>query len=295
MRSISGLLVLDKPAGITSRAAVDRAAHWFPRGTRLGHTGTLDPLATGVLVLCVGHATRLGEYVQDMTKLYRGGLLLGARSDTDDADGAITPVTVIRPPGREDVLAALPSFVGEIAQVPPAFSAAKVTGRRAYALARKGEAVSLRPRTVVVKRLEVTSFSYPELELEIACGKGTYIRSLARDLGDRLSCGALVQSLRRESVGPFRAENAVSLEADRETALSSLLPLAAAVTELPSVTVVESLANRLAQGQPVVCTAVNAEAIAVFDTKNHLIAVARWEAGSRELRPVKVFLQNEGP
>src|SRR5262245_15648457 len=123
-----GLLVIDKPGGITSRAAVDRAQRWFPRGTRIGHTGTLDPLATGVLVLCVGSATRLGEYVQRMRKVYRAGVLLGSRSDTDDADGNVVPVPGAQPPDRPALDRELMTFVGAIAQVPPAFSAAKIGG-----------------------------------------------------------------------------------------------------------------------------------------------------------------------
>src|SRR5713101_3174929 len=137
--AINGLLVVDKPSGMTSRDVVDRAARWFPRRTRVGHTGTLDPLATGVLVLCIGQATRLTEYVQRMGKTYRAGLRLGARSDTDDADGTITPAAVDQPPGQEPVQVALEQFIGEVDQVPPAHSAAKVAGRRAYDLARRGE------------------------------------------------------------------------------------------------------------------------------------------------------------
>ena len=144
---LDGLLVLDKPGGVTSRDAVDRALRWFPRGTRIGHTGTLDPLATGVLVLCLGAATRLAEYVQRMSKTYRAGLRLGARSDTDDADGVVTPVDRRRRRLSTTVAAALAGFVGEIDQTPPAFSAAKVAGRRAYDLARQGLEVDLRPRS----------------------------------------------------------------------------------------------------------------------------------------------------
>src|SRR5437588_1610517 len=125
----NGLLVIDKPAGITSRDAVDRAQCWFPRGTRIGHTGTLDPLATGVLVLCLGNATRLTEYVQRMAKTYWAGVILGARSDTDDADGTITPVQNAGSPSLADVQTALAAFAGDSAQVPPAYSAAKITGR----------------------------------------------------------------------------------------------------------------------------------------------------------------------
>src|SRR5205823_760906 len=146
--SFDGLLVVDKPTGITSRAAVDRAQRWFPRGTRLGHTGTLDPLATGVLVLCAGIATRLAEYVQHMAKTYRTTVRLGARSDTDDADGTVTPVQVECAPERAAVEESLRGSLGDIEQVPPAFSAAKVTGKRAYDLARRGEEVTLAARHV---------------------------------------------------------------------------------------------------------------------------------------------------
>src|SRR6185369_667665 len=129
--SVHGLLVLDKTSGITSRAAVNRVQQWFPRGTRIGHTGTLDPLATGVLVVCIGIATRLAEYVQDMSKEYLAGVRLGATSDSDDADGTVTPVNVTQIPSVQEIEKALRSFVGEIDQVPPNYSAARVTGRRA--------------------------------------------------------------------------------------------------------------------------------------------------------------------
>src|SRR5207245_2596734 len=140
-----GLLVLDKPGGLTSRSAVDRAQQWFPPDTRIGHTGTLDPLATGVLVLCIGVATRLAAYVQRMEKTYRASLRLGARSDTDDIDGSVEAVSVAQPPERERLAACLQGFLGETEQVPPGHSAARVCGRRAYDLARRGHKVSLQP------------------------------------------------------------------------------------------------------------------------------------------------------
>src|SRR5215470_5095250 len=150
-----GLLVLDKPGGMTSRTALDRALRWFPRGTRMGHTGTLDPLATGVLVLCLGAATRLAEYVQQMGKTYHSLFRLGVTSDTDDADGTLNAVQGAADPGLEAVRTALLRFLGTIEQVPPAYSAAKVTGRRAYDLARQGEDVQLRPRAVQVYGIDV--------------------------------------------------------------------------------------------------------------------------------------------
>ncbi len=151
-----GLLVLDKPGGVTSRDAVNAALRWFPRGTRMGHTGTLDPLATGVLVLCLGAATRLTEYVQRMGKTYRAGVRLGARSDTDDADGVVTAVDAAAPDAAT-VAACLAGFVGDIEQTPPAYSAAKVAGRRAYDLARQGQDVDLRPRRVHIYGIDVLS------------------------------------------------------------------------------------------------------------------------------------------
>ena len=290
-----GLLVLDKPGGLTSRAAVDRAQGWFPCRTKMGHTGTLDPLATGVLVLCIGSATRLGEYVQQMSKTYHAGLLLGARSDTDDADGTVAPTVLKDIPDRQTVEAVLALFVGWIDQVPPAFSAAKVIGRRAYELARRGEKVALKPHRVRVDRIDVLTYDFPHLELEVHCGKGTYIRSLARDLGERLGCGGLVQSLRRTRVGPFDAAEGLFLDADASTARSKLLPPSAAVRHLPQVVLGMGEIVRLRQGQPVPLTAPQSapwgsqEEAAVFDDTGTLVAVVRVDHAGKMLRPEKVF------
>ena len=240
-----GLLVVDKPAGCTSRNVVDRALRWFPRRTRLGHTGTLDPLATGVLVLCAGVATRLAEYVQRMDKVYRAGILLGACSDTDDLEGTLTTSVIGQPPERETVGRCLQEFVGEIEQVPPEYSAAKVIGRRAYDLARRGEEVALEPRRVHIYSIDLLDYSFPRLEVEVRCGRGTYIRSLARDLGTRLGCGALIEALRRTRVGPFIVEDALGLDADAGTAQSRLQPLSAAVADLARVTLGPGEINRL--------------------------------------------------
>jgi tRNA pseudouridine55 synthase len=289
-----GLLVLDKPGGLTSRAAVDRVQRWFGRSTRIGHTGTLDPLATGVLVLCLGNATRLTEYVQDMAKTYRSCLLLGATSDTDDADGTITPRPGATLPDRNAVLMALQEFVGQIEQVPPAYSAARVSGRRAYDLARRGEDVSLAPRRVRIHGIDVLAYDYPRLEIEVRCGKGTYIRSLARDLGERLGCGALVQTLRRTRVGPFTAAEAVTLEATAETARARVLPLASALSELPRLSLDAALINSLRHGQPVSVArlpqTLPADRLAIFDTAGNLVGVALVDRPRGLLRPEKILL-----
>jgi tRNA pseudouridine55 synthase len=292
-----GLLVLDKPSGITSRDAVNRAQRWFPRGTRLGHTGTLDPLATGILVLCVGEATRLAEYVQRMTKTYRTRLLLGARSDTDDADGMIRPVDGATPPEVGRVAHVLGGFVGDIEQVPPAYSAAKVTGRRAYKLARCGQALSLAARRVSVHAIDLLSYVYPALELEVRCGKGTYIRSLARDLGERLGCGALVETLRRTRVGPFDVADALGLERDVATARRRLLPVAAALSDLPRVTVTRAQAGFLRHGQGITLDQASLPTqlptgpveVAVYCDHGTLAAVGLLVPESGLLRPEKVL------
>lgn len=293
--SFHGFLVLDKPGGPTSREAVNQAQHWFPRGTRIGHTGTLDPLATGVLVLAVGAGTRLTEYIQDMDKVYQTGIELGARSDTDDADGTIAPVPLAVPPDRSTLEAALQGFLGDIEQVPPAFSAAKVTGRRAYDLARRGREVVLSPRRVRVYGIDLRTYDYPGLELEVRCGKGTYIRSLARDLGQRLGCGGYISRLRRTRVGPFRVEDGLGWDAERDMAQVRLLPLEAAVSDLPRVELERSWMEPFRQGRTVPLPAVGGEMprrgpMAVFAAgTNQFLGIGTVEDEARQLRPRKII------
>ena len=290
--ALNGLLVLDKPLGMTSRDAVNIAWRWLPRGTRIGHTGTLDPLATGVLVVCAGLATRLADYVQRMEKVYTTGIRLGARSTTDDSEGTITPQSVTNPPSADLVAAALHEFLGTIEQVPPDYSAAKVTGRRAYALARQGKEVSLAPRPVTVHAITLLAYDFPRLDLEIRCGKGTYIRSLARDLGERLGCGAYLESLRRTRVGHFLASDAVPLDADAATARGRLLPLLEAVRNLRSLVLTEPDVRRLQAGLgvPVPHGLQEDEEVAVVSAAGALVAVAQVEGPSGPLVPRKVLV-----
>ena len=276
-----GLLVIDKPRGMTSRAVVDELQSAFPPGTRLGHTGTLDPLASGILVICVGVATRLTEYIQRMDKTYEARLRLGARSDTDDGEGAIEQTPGVHPPPSEAVLQTLQSFIGEIQQIPPAYSAAKVTGRRAYDLARAGRDFSLRPRTVHIRSLDLLAYYYPWLDIQVCCGKGTYIRSLARDLGERLSCGALVETLRRTRVGPFDQRLAHPLASAVLEMSKQLLPLSLAAADLPRIDLQESEVVHIRHGRRIpwpVCfdparLPMYAPELAAFDSDNQLIAV----------------------
>jgi tRNA pseudouridine55 synthase len=284
--TLNGLLVLDKPGGMTSRTAVDRVLRWFPRRTRVGHTGTLDPLATGVLVMCVGSATRLAEYVTRMGKTYRSTFHLGVRSDTDDADGVLTPVPDAVIPTEADIRQILASFVGLIDQIPPAFSAAKVTGARAYDLARRGAEFQLAARRVRIDGIDVLHYTPPRLDVEVRCGKGTYIRSLARDLGDRLGCGAHVEVLRRTRVGSFTADNALSLDTDSVTARDRLLPASSALAELPTVYLDAIQTTRFRQGQALPWMEAEAVEVCVVGDGT-VLGVGRTEGGL--LRPDKVL------
>jgi tRNA pseudouridine55 synthase len=293
--ALDGLLVIDKPGGVTSRDVVNRVQGQLPRGTRIGHTGTLDPLATGVLVLCLGAATRLAEYVQAMPKTYRAGLLLGQRSDTEDADGNVTVVEGALAPDRTAVDAALQAFVGRIDQVPPAFSAAKLDGRRAYDLARRGQTVTLEARRVEIYGIAVVSYAYPRLEIEVHCGKGTYIRSLARDLGERLGCGALIETLRRTRVGAFSVEDAIDLDASASMLCEHLRPLGDAVAELPRATVAPEIVAALAQGRGIgpdglPSITVNGGSCAAFANDGQLVAMLTWDQAKRQWLPHKVLV-----
>jgi len=288
-----GLLVIDKPRGMTSRDVVDRAEEWFPRGTKIGHTGTLDPLAEGILVLCVGAATRLAEYVQRMQKSYQAGILMGSRSDTDDADGMITEDASVSAPDEIVLETCLQGFVGEIEQVPPGFSAAKITGRRAYALARRGEEVTLVPRRVRIYGIDILAYDYPRLAIEVRCGKGTYIRALARDLGERLGCGGLIETLRRTNVGPFSNEKALPVGAEADMIRKSLLPLTAAVSDLERINLEAADIARIRRGTSVPVSSMrlaSTDEAAICDESGNLIAVGRFDVERGLLCPHKVLV-----
>jgi tRNA pseudouridine55 synthase len=289
-------MVIDKPHGMTSRTAVNRVQRWFPRRTRVGHTGTLDPLATGIMVMCLGTATRLAEYVQEMPKTYRAGLLFGVRSTTDDLEGTVTKHDLGQAIDQKGMQNALSTFVGEIEQVPPNFSAAKMDGRRAYDLARRGRTVLLHPRMVTIHGIDIVDFDFPRVELEVRCGKGTYIRSLARDLGEKLGCGALIEKLRRTRVGPFGEEDAVPLDMDSHVAHQRLLPTSATVAHLAQVVVDIESERLLRQGQAITLPSTadrdklgKSPKCAVVTRDGGLIAVCTWDAEKHQLWPSKVI------
>jgi tRNA pseudouridine55 synthase len=207
-----GVINLDKPSGLSSARAVARGKRLLPRGVKIGHAGTLDPFATGVLLLLVGKATRSCESLMGQRKGYEAVVRLGARSATDDPEGPIEELPHAQPPLEGQLRQAIGPFVGAIQQRPPVFSAMKVAGQRAYKLARAGEAPEMQPRTVTVYALELLDYTWPLVRIRVECGRGTYIRAIARDLGESLGVGGYLTELRRTFVGNFRIENAVSLE-----------------------------------------------------------------------------------
>jgi len=288
-----GLLNLDKPAGLTSRDVVNRVQR-LVRPHKVGHAGTLDPLATGVLVVAIGTATRLIEYVQRMEKRYRGTFLLGRTSDTEDVAGLVVELAGASVPTEEQIRETLPQFIGTIEQRPPAFSALKVAGQRAYDLARRGDAVELAPRPVEIYAIEVLRYDDPELELRIRCGSGTYIRSLGRDLAQALGTDAIMSALRREAIGPFQANEALSVDRlDAETIHQRLQSAAVGLGEMPRVVVNEDEMAHLARGQAIRNRfGVNAHEVAALDSADNLAAILV-PATAELLRPTKCFVATQ--
>lgn len=233
--SLDGLILLDKPSGITSAKALYQIRA-ITRQRKSGHAGALDPLATGVLILCLGKATRLVERLMGLTKSYHVIARLDWESDSHDSENPIRSVFAEKIPGRPEVMTALKSFVGEISQAPPILSAIKLGGKASYKRAREGRPIAPQPRPVRIYRLDLDGFDWPRIELEMACGRGTYVRSLIRDLGGLLDAGGCVTELRRTAVGPFTVERAWTLEAVRKNAEAVdrpwLIPFARAIEEL---------------------------------------------------------------
>jgi tRNA pseudouridine55 synthase len=207
-----GIINLDNPAGLTSARAVSKIKHLLAGKVKVGHAGTLDPFATGVLLVLVGKATRACEQLMGSAKTYEAVIRLGATTSTDDVDSEPIAWPDAIPPGVDAIKVALPYFVGEKLQKPPAFSALKVGGRRAYALARAGRPPDLAPRTVRIDSIEILSYDWPTLGIRVRCGRGTYIRALARDIGEKLNVGGYLTSLRRTSIGSFDISSAVTLD-----------------------------------------------------------------------------------
>ena len=295
---VHGWVILDKPQGMTSTQAVGVVRRLYD-AQKAGHAGTLDPLATGVLPIALGEATKTVPFAVDGAKAYRFTVRWGAGTNTDDAEGEVVATSAVRP-SREDIEGRLGEFTGDILQVPPAFSALKIDGERAYDLARSGEVVELEARPVAIDRFELIDMPDADTAVfEAACSKGTYVRALARDLGRQLGCFGHVIALRRTQVGAFDIDGATTLDELREAAdlqdggaelAARLHPIEAALDDLLEVNVSRTDAARLVRGQAVLLRGRDApilagEAFAVSDGT----VIALCEVAAGELRPNRVF------
>jgi tRNA pseudouridine55 synthase len=303
---VHGWVILDKPAGMTSTQAVAAVRRIFD-AQKAGHAGTLDPMATGILAVALGEATKTVPYVQDGEKEYRFTARWGEARDSDDAEGTVTATSPVRP-GREAIEAILPRFTGSLIQVPPAYSAIKVQGERAYDLAREGEAVTLEPRTVQVAEARLLRIADPDrAEFEIRCGKGTYVRSWVRDLALALGTVGHVCALRRTRIGGMREKDAIPLETltsfmHSPAAFAYLKPLSTALDGIPALAVGEADMVRLRSGNPILLRANlfarlrdlfsgedEFQGLTVFLSDAEGSPVALAEIAQGELRPFRVF------
>jgi tRNA pseudouridine55 synthase len=293
LNAISGVLVVDKPTGLTSHDVVQIVR----QGTnirRAGHTGTLDPRASGVLVVLLGPAVRLSEYVSASDKRYQAIVKLGAATDTYDADGTIvstSPVDV----SEEQFQNLLTNYVGEITQVPPPYSALKIKGKKAYELARKGEEVELAPRKINVYSLELLEWAPPEAVIDVYCSSGTYVRSLAHDIGEALGCGAHLVGLRRTKNGRFTLRDAIPLRKLRESFDNGswyqyLIPAAEALADWPSVELDSDQMEAIRHGNRIPGTPPLQGTLARgISQQGELVALLDFDAATQEWQPRKVF------
>ncbi len=293
-KPVNGWVCVDKPVGVTSTQVVGKVRYAFD-AQKAGHAGTLDPLASGILAIALGEATKTIPYAVDTRKTYRFTIRWGEQTSTDDAEGHAIATSDVRP-DEAAILAALPEFTGEIMQLPPRFSAIKLAGARAYDLARDGEEFELKPRPV-----SVIAFRLLELQdadnaiFELICGKGTYVRSLARDLGLRLGSAAHARDIRRLRVGPFSEANAISLEkleqlVHNPSLSEHLLPVETPLDDIPAMAITGSDATRLKRGQPILARNGQfnpSDTLICAKIRGKAVALGFIEAG--EFRPVRIF------
>ena len=296
--SRSGVLVIDKPPGVTSHDVVSRIRRLFGM-KRVGHTGTLDPMATGVLVICLGQATRIAEYLTAERKVYRAGVTFGIETDSQDATGRTIRETDASHLDKDSIERALAGFRGVIEQVPPMVSAIHHEGKRLYQLARKGLEVERKPRTVEIYGLDLTGFeagAQAGATLEVECSTGTYIRTLAADIGAAVGTGAMLQSLRRTRVGSFTLSEAATLEEleerkQRDELSESVRSIREALSMWPSVTLDQEALNRIRQGQPVEAHTSNLGLHLLLDGAGAVAAVAELRADGL-FAPIKVLTES---
>jgi len=256
-RPVNGILLLDKPIGGSSNKILQEVKHIF-KAAKAGHTGNLDPLASGMLPLCFGEATKISAFLLDADKCYQGTCKLGVRTTTADCEGEVIEERPVPELNESQIEAVLENFRGEIQQIPPMYSALKQNGVPLYKLAREGKVVEREPRTVQIYKLELVNFSGDELELSVHCSKGTYIRTLVEDIGEQLNCGAHLIQLRRTLVGPFEESGMVTMEqieAAAEEGMQALdallLPMEDALKSWPDIILTETSLFYILQGQPV--------------------------------------------
>jgi len=291
--AISGVLVVDKPVGMTSHDVVQIVR----RGTnirRAGHTGTLDPRASGVLVILIGPAVRLSEYVSASDKRYQAVVRLGAATDTYDADGRILSTSPVDKITEDLFEEALQGFVGEIEQVPPPYSAVKIKGRKAYEMAREGEEVNLEPRRIKVYSLELLEWAPPEAVIDVYCSSGTYVRSLANDLGEKLGCGAHLVGLRRTKSGRFTLRDAVPLNRLREAFddgnwYQYLIPAAEALSDWPAIELTQEQVEAIRHGHRIAAEDSAATMARGVSEQGELVALLEYVSETGEWQPKKVF------
>lgn len=293
---VSGVLVIDKPVGMTSHDVVQVVR----RGTnirRAGHTGTLDPRASGVLVVLIGPAVRLSEFVSASDKRYQATIRFGSTTDTFDSEGRITHTAPVPTLSEEEMDRVLQTFVGEIEQVPPPYSAIKVEGRKAYDLAREGEEVSLAPRKINVYSLELLEWSSPEAVIDVFCSSGTYVRSLANDLGAKLGCGAHLVGLRRTKSGRFTLRDAVPLRRLQEAFTAGnwykyLIPAAEALGDWPVVELDADQVELVRHGHRVPGETESQGWARGISEQGDLVALLQFDSETNEWQPKKVFFQS---
>lgn len=294
---MDGILNINKATGMTSHDVVARIRKLL-RQKRVGHAGTLDPAASGVLPICVGQGTRVAEYLSESGKAYQAEIVFGAVTDTYDREGSIIRTASTTDLTLPRIEAALVTFLGPQMQMPPRYSAIKLQGQPAYKRVRAGEEITLAPRPINITRIEILSWLPPRLTLAIECSKGTYIRSLAYDLGERLGCGAYLAALVRTRSGPFLLRESITLEQLTEAADSGIIqqhlfPPDRVLQDYPALTLDEATAERVLHGNAFHYDAQEAAAMPelarVYDQDGHFIAIASWDADTGMWQPKKVF------
>jgi tRNA pseudouridine55 synthase len=290
---MNGLLIINKPVGPTSHDIVYKVRKWSGE-RRVGHTGTLDPLASGVLIICLGTATRISEYILHSDKRYTATIRLGQTTATYDSQGAILEQKAVDL-SREQIEAALNQFRGTINQTPPAYSAIQVGGKRAYDMARDGEEFELKARTITIHSLDIVSWKEPDLTIDIACSSGTYIRSIANDLGQALGCGGHIVGLTRTATGPFTLDDAHELDELQNLRplgfIQLMRPTDDALLMWPAIQLDAAGATRIQHGNPVPLTPGATEGLGrAYDPRSRLVAIVEVDLEHNEWKPKKVLI-----